>query len=91
MTNNNRASGKTGASIEDSRKMSIVRLEAVKTGSVTQAAQGIPMQPASVDIWDKKYRLKKKNGEPVDISIDDTYKRVAKALSDAETTTEKQT
>ena len=70
--------------------MSIVRLEAVKTGSVTEAAQGIPMQPASVDIWDKKYRLKKKNGEPVDVSIDDTYKRVAKALSDAETTSEKQ-
>ena len=70
--------------------MSIVRLEAVKTGSVTEAAQGIPMQPASVDIWDKKYRLKKKNGEAVDVSIDDTYKRVAKALSDAETTTEKQ-
>jgi ribonucleoside-diphosphate reductase alpha chain len=70
--------------------MSTVRLEAVKKDAVTEAAQGIAMQPASVDIWDKKYRLKSKKGEPVDITIDDTYKRVAKALSDAETTTEKQ-
>ena len=70
--------------------MSTVRLEAVKTDAVTEAAQGIAMQPASVDIWDKKYRLKSKKGEPIDLTIDDTYKRVAKALSDAETTTEKQ-
>ncbi|MFA6984986.1 MAG: adenosylcobalamin-dependent ribonucleoside-diphosphate reductase [Arenimonas sp.] len=70
--------------------MSTVRLEAVKKDAITEAAQGIAMQPASVDIWDKKYRLKSKKGEPVDITIDDTYKRVAKALSDAETTVEKQ-
>jgi len=70
--------------------MSTVRLEAVKKDAVTEAAQGIAMQPASVDIWDKKYRLKSKKGEPIDATIDDTYKRVAKALSDAETTTEKQ-
>ncbi|MEO5830732.1 MAG: hypothetical protein ABIQ36_09210, partial [Rhodanobacter sp.] len=33
----------------------------------------IPLQPASYDIWDKKYRLKNKAGEPVDGSIDETY------------------
>ena len=49
------------------------------------------MQPASQDIWDKKYRLKTKKGEPVDGNIDDTYKRVAKALAEAEPTAEKQT
>jgi ribonucleoside-diphosphate reductase alpha chain len=70
--------------------MSTVRLEAVKAAIAPEAAQGIPMQPASVDIWDKKYRLKTKKGEPVDVSIDDTYKRVAKALSEAEQTVEKQ-
>jgi ribonucleoside-diphosphate reductase alpha chain len=70
--------------------MSTVRLEAVRNDAAMEAAQGIPMQPASVDIWDKKYRLKTKKGEPVDGTIDDTYKRVAKALSDAETTPEKQ-
>lgn len=44
----------------------------------------LPLQPASEDIWDKKYRLKKKDGTPVDQTVDDTYRRVAKALSDVE-------
>jgi len=64
--------------------MSTVRLEAVKTESVAD----IPLQPASLDIWDKKYRLKTKLGEPVDQSIDDTYQRVARALADVEATPE---
>ncbi len=50
----------------------------------------IPMQPASTDIWDKKYRLKTKAGEPIDADIDGTYQRVAKALADAEPTLELQ-
>jgi len=66
--------------------MSTVRLEAVKN----KLAQGIEMQPASYDIWDKKYRLKTKQGDPVDTSIDHTYQRVARALADAEPTSEKQ-
>ncbi|RAO74713.1 adenosylcobalamin-dependent ribonucleoside-diphosphate reductase [Dyella jiangningensis] len=48
----------------------------------------IPLQPASYDIWDKKYRLKAKSGEPVDGSVDETYQRVARALSEVETTPE---
>jgi ribonucleoside-diphosphate reductase alpha chain len=48
----------------------------------------IPLQPASQDIWDKKYRLKAKSGEPVDVTIDDTYQRVARALSEVELTDE---
>ncbi|SFR42637.1 ribonucleoside-diphosphate reductase class II [Marinobacter daqiaonensis] len=44
----------------------------------------IPMQDASLDIWNSKYQLKTKTGEPVDRTIDDTYKRVAKALSEVE-------
>ncbi len=48
------------------------------------------MQPASQDIWDKKYRLKTKHGAPVDADIDGTYQRVAKALAEAEATPEKQ-
>jgi len=44
----------------------------------------IPLQAASLDIWDKKYRLKTKDGENVDNSIEDTYHRVAKALSEVE-------
>ena len=66
--------------------MSTVRLEAV----TTDAKQEIPMQPASLDIWDKKYRLKTKQGAPLDADIDGTYRRVAKALSEAEPTVELQ-
>jgi len=65
--------------------MSSVRLEAVRN-----VANPIELQPASWDIWDKKYRLKTKQGEAVDVSIDDTYRRVARALADAEPAVEKQ-
>ncbi len=44
----------------------------------------IPFQDASMDIWDTKYRLKTKEGIAIDISIDETYQRVAKALSEVE-------
>lgn len=44
----------------------------------------IPFQPTSMDIWDSKYRLKAKNGQLIDQSMDDTYQRVARALSDVE-------
>lgn len=44
----------------------------------------IPIQPASLDIWDSKYRLKAKNGTPVDTSVDGTYQRVARALANVE-------
>lgn len=67
--------------------MSTVRLEAVK---MDNAGQEIPMQPASADIWDKKYRLKTKGGDAIDADIDGTYQRVAKALAEAEPTAEKQ-
>ena len=63
--------------------MSTVRLETMADAGV------IPMQPASWDIWDKKYRLKSKQGKPIDLDIDHTYQRVARALADAETTPEK--
>ncbi len=68
--------------------MSTVRLEAVKTSHTTTAAGEIPMQPASQDIWEKKYRLTSKQGDAVDADIDGTYQRVARALSDAEATPE---
>jgi ribonucleoside-diphosphate reductase alpha chain len=47
-------------------------------------ARSIPYQEASLDIWDKKYRLTAKDGTPIDRSMDDTYKRVARALADVE-------
>ena len=47
-------------------------------------ARSIPFQEASLDIWDKKYRLAAKDGTPIDRTMDDTYKRVARALADVE-------
>jgi ribonucleoside-diphosphate reductase alpha chain len=55
----------------------VVRIEPKDVGS-------IPFQEASIDIWDKKYRLTAKDGSPIDQSMDDTYKRVARALSEVE-------
>ncbi|KIQ96414.1 Ribonucleotide reductase of class II (coenzyme B12-dependent) [Lysobacter sp. A03] len=77
--------------------MSTVRLEAAsmetsgnsKASDVdTPAVMKIAMQPASLDIWDKKYRLVTKDGTPVDADIDATYRRVARALADSESTDE---
>ena len=48
----------------------------------------IPLQAASLDIWDSKYRLKKRDGALVDRRIDETYRRVARAIADVETTDE---
>src|SRR6188768_2437533 len=44
----------------------------------------IALQEASLNIWDTKYRLKTKSGEPVDRDIEGTYQRVAKALAAVE-------
>ncbi|HVN46458.1 MAG TPA: adenosylcobalamin-dependent ribonucleoside-diphosphate reductase [Steroidobacteraceae bacterium] len=46
--------------------------------------ESIPFQEASLDIWDKKYRLTAKDGTPIDKTMDDTYKRVARSLADVE-------
>ena len=50
----------------------------------------IPFQTASLDIWDKKYRLKAKDGTVVDADMDGTYQRVARALAEVENDKEKQ-
>jgi len=44
----------------------------------------IEFQPASLDIWDAKYRLVAKDGGKIDETIDDTYQRVARALAGVE-------
>jgi len=51
----------------------------------------IDYQPASLDIWDAKYRLKNGRGEPVDADLHATFARVAKALAEVEDTKKKQT
>ncbi len=64
-------------------------LKAVKL--VQDSDKEVPMQPVSLDIWDKKYRLKTKQGDAIDQNIDDTFSRVARALADVETTEENKT
>lgn len=66
--------------------MSTVRLEVVSNQTKSDM---IPLQPASQDIWEKKYRLTTKAGEALDADIDGTYLRVARALADAEATDDK--
>ena len=39
------------------------------------------LTPIAQQIWDMKYRLKAADGTPVDKSIEDTWRRVAKALA----------
>ncbi|MET3652936.1 adenosylcobalamin-dependent ribonucleoside-diphosphate reductase [Dyella japonica] len=63
-------------------------MSTARAPAVTRDTAAIPLQPASYDIWDKKYRLKAKSGAPVDGSVDETYQRVARALSEVEATPE---
>ena len=41
--------------------------------------------PISRQIWDAKYRLKDTHGTPIDLTIEDTWHRVARALAQPET------
>ena len=63
-------------------------LQAVKTSEEAAMEENnqkeVPMQSVSLDIWDKKYRLKTKQGDHVDQNMDDSYSRVARALADVE-------
>jgi len=59
--------------------------------AVPNQVTDIAYQPASLDIWEKKYRLCTKEGTAVDNTIDDTYKRVAQALAEVEESKEKST
>ena len=48
------------------------------------SAVDLPLQEASLDIWDTKYRLKSRSGDPIDQDIFGTCQRVARALADVE-------
>src|SRR6056297_49203 len=42
--------------------------------------------PIAEQIWDMKYRLKEPDGTPVDATVEDTWRRIAKALAAVEKT-----
>jgi len=64
-------------------------MKAVQLHTLQSVPLEIPLQSASLDIWDKKYRLKTKSGEVIDQDIRATYARIARALADVEATPEK--
>ncbi|MCX7646741.1 MAG: adenosylcobalamin-dependent ribonucleoside-diphosphate reductase [Rhodobacteraceae bacterium] len=41
--------------------------------------------PIAEAIWDMKYRLKDEHGRPVDVTVEDTWRRIARALAAVET------
>jgi len=59
-------------------------LQDVRTTNTATSSAMVPMQEASVDIWDKKYRLKDKAGRIIDADIDATYQRVAGRIASVE-------
>ena len=40
--------------------------------------------PIAEQIWDMKYRLKEADGAPVDLTVEDSWRRIARALADVE-------
>lgn len=58
--------------------------ENTQSGRKIESLSDLALQPASLDIWDKKYRLKDMQGNAVDADVNATFTRVARALSDVE-------
>lgn len=54
--------------------------------SKNNARAPMDLQPASIDIWDKKYRLKDAAGVSIDANLQDTWLRVARSLAEVERT-----
>ena len=44
--------------------------------------------PIAEQIWDMKYRFKSSHGAPVDVTVEDTWRRIATDLSKVEQTPE---
>ena len=59
-------------------------MENLATSELLPRVQNIELQPASYDIWRRKYCLKTKSGDVVDQTLDETFVRVARALADVE-------
>ncbi len=41
--------------------------------------------PIAEQIWDMKYRLKEPDGSPIDLTVEDSWRRIARALAQVET------
>jgi len=40
--------------------------------------------PIAESIWDMKYRFKQADGDPIDLTVEDSWRRIARSLSEAE-------
>ena len=56
----------------------------VELAQIGEDREEISLQPASLDIWDSKYRLKTKKGEVLDEDVHATHARVARTLAEVE-------
>jgi ribonucleoside-diphosphate reductase alpha chain len=63
--------------------MSVISMTHTESNAAL-STQNVPMQDASLDIWEKKYRLVDARGNPVDLSLEDTRKRIARSLAESE-------
>ncbi len=52
--------------------------------AIPSSVDDVEFQGTSLDIWENKYCLKSKKGEVIDRNMDETYKRVARALAETE-------
>lgn len=55
-----------------------------RTGSPAKTRLPLPLQAASEGIWDSKYRLRRRDGTPLDDTPDHSLQRVARALAEVE-------
>lgn len=68
--------------IEDIAIGSVARQDWYSTDALNKLkSRDIPFQDTSVSIWDSKYHLKTQKLKPIDMTMDGTYRRVAKALA----------
>jgi ribonucleoside-diphosphate reductase alpha chain len=65
--------------IDGNSELDSTGLEGAQYGESTSLS--LPLQDASLDIWDSKYRLKTAQSEPLDQDVNATFQRVAQALS----------
>ncbi|SDH33400.1 ribonucleoside-diphosphate reductase class II [Pseudomonas benzenivorans] len=57
---------------------------AKRGGRTLAPAQGIALQAAAVDVWEHKYRLRDRDGAPLEADVDGTWQRIARALAEIE-------
>ena len=53
------------------------------------AFASLPLPPVSEHIWENKYRLKAADGSPIDATLDDTWRRVARVAAEPEAKAER--